>query len=123
VVHALAMELIGRTKRADQIHQFESANNAANKLMRTFAVQLETLARLRRGGEQKVTMEHVHVHSGAQDVVGNVTQLATGRGDADENSGQPYEPTDARALAFAIGAPVLGADEARDALSVQSGER
>ena len=49
------MELIGRAKRVDQIHQFESANNAANKLMRTFAVQLETLARLRRGGEQKVT--------------------------------------------------------------------
>jgi hypothetical protein len=35
----------------------------------------------------------------------------------------PMKPTDARALAFANGAPMLGADEARDALPLQSGER
>ena len=41
--------------------QQDSAEHALNKLARTFAVQLETLKRYRTGGEQKVTVEHVHV--------------------------------------------------------------
>ena len=44
----------------------------ANKLSRTFARLLEALNRHRGKGQQKVTVEHVHVHSGAQAVVGTV---------------------------------------------------
>jgi hypothetical protein len=44
----------------------------ANKLSRTYAVLLDALSRHRGKGQQKVTVEHVHVHSGGQAVVGMV---------------------------------------------------
>jgi hypothetical protein len=44
----------------------------ANKLSRTYATLLEALNRHRGKGQQKVTVEHVHVHSGGQAVVGMV---------------------------------------------------
>jgi hypothetical protein len=36
----------------------------ANKLSRTYAVLLDALNRHRGKGQQKVTVEHVHVHQG-----------------------------------------------------------
>src|SRR3712207_9415284 len=50
-----------------------SLHDALPIFQRTFVQQVETLAKLRRGGEQKVTVEHVHVHAGGQAVVGAVT--------------------------------------------------
>ena len=44
----------------------------ANKLSRTYATLLEALNRHRGKGQQKVTVEHVHVHSGGHAVVGVV---------------------------------------------------
>ena len=44
----------------------------ANKLSRTYAVLLDALNRHRGKGQQKVTVEHVHVHAGGQAVVGMV---------------------------------------------------
>jgi hypothetical protein len=44
----------------------------ANKLSRSFAILLDALNRHRGKGQQKVTVEHVHVHSGGQAVVGLV---------------------------------------------------
>jgi hypothetical protein len=43
--------------------------NQANKLSRTYAVLLDALNRHRGKGQQKVTVEHVHVHAGGQAVV------------------------------------------------------
>ena len=70
--HGLAMILIGRTRRADELRQMEANGGLAVKLLRTFTAQAETLAKLRRGGGQTVRVEHVHVHAGGQAVVGNV---------------------------------------------------
>jgi hypothetical protein len=39
---------------------------------RTYAMLLEALNRHRGKGQQKVTIEHVHVHEGGQAVVGVV---------------------------------------------------
>jgi hypothetical protein len=39
---------------------------------RTHAVLLDALNRPRGKGQQKVTVEHVHVHEGGQAIVGNV---------------------------------------------------
>lgn len=63
--------------------------NQAVKLMRTFAVQVEALSRYRKGGQQKVTVEHVHVYPGGQAVVGTINQpgAARGVGDAGRNQG------------------------------------
>jgi hypothetical protein len=49
-------------------------------------MQVEALAKLKRGGEQTVRVEHVHVHPGAQAIVGT---LQHGGGGALENSGRP----------------------------------
>jgi hypothetical protein len=47
----------------------------ATRLMRLFKEQLEALAGLRgKTSEQKVTVEHVHVHEGGQAFVGNLTR-------------------------------------------------
>lgn len=72
VTHSLAMEFLGRAKRAELVPQFKSFGNLSVKLLRTYTAQVEALAKLRRGGEQTVRVEHVHVHPGAQAVVGNV---------------------------------------------------
>ena len=94
----------------------------AVKLLRTFALQAEALAKLRRGGEQTVRVEHVHVYPGGQAVVGNVTHHGRpGRGGAEKNARQPHGPTDIRALAVAPGAPMWGTNTAREPVPVADG--
>jgi hypothetical protein len=75
---AMACRLVSSTNTKQQ----DSAERSLNKLARTFAMQLETLKRYRTGGEQKVTVEHVHIHTGGQAIVGNVS---TGGGDDQKN--------------------------------------
>ena len=58
----------------------DSAQNAFNKLARTFAAQVEALKRYRSGGEQKMTVQHVHVAEGGRAIVGNVSAPAPGVG-------------------------------------------
>ena len=43
-----------------------------DKLARTYTMQMETLNRYRNKGKQKMTIEHVHINSGAQAIIGNV---------------------------------------------------
>ncbi len=45
---------------------------AASKLLRSFAIQVETLRRLRAGGAQYMRIEHVHVEANAQAIIGNL---------------------------------------------------
>jgi hypothetical protein len=86
VTHALAMDLLGRVKQSPTVPYMETCANLATKLQRTFVAQVEALSKLRRGGEQKVTVEHVHVHAGGQAIVGAVTQAAPGGGGDDEKN-------------------------------------
>jgi hypothetical protein len=51
---------------------FRDYLNQAGKLSRTFAMLLDALNRHHGKGPQKITVEHVHVHSGGQAVVGIV---------------------------------------------------
>ncbi|MGN7614023.1 hypothetical protein ACQZV8_18290 [Magnetococcales bacterium HHB-1] len=48
--------------------------NQVVKLSRTFMAQMEALNRYRGKGQQKVTVEHVHVNEGGQAIVGAVSQ-------------------------------------------------
>lgn len=118
--HALAMTMMARSQQAEMINQMEAAGNLAVKLSRTFTAQVEALSKLRRKGEQKVTVEHVHVHAGGQAVVGNVTHTAK-TGGASENDRQP-QADEPRSLAFAPGSPVWSEDPERDTLPI-SGRR
>jgi len=47
---------------------------SAGKLSRTFTMQMEALNRYRGKGQQKMIVEHVHINSGGQAIIGNVTK-------------------------------------------------
>jgi hypothetical protein len=71
--HNAAMECRRRAMIDEQSPEARRKNLAhAGKLSRTFATLLEALNRHRDKGQQKPTVEHVHVHSGGQAVVGLV---------------------------------------------------
>lgn len=74
--HHLALLSMQRTKRADQIPQFQANGNMANKFARTHAAQVEALSRLRRGGEQVV--RHVHVNEGGQALIAGTVNAGRG---------------------------------------------
>lgn len=71
-VHMATMTFARRLNHVDNIEQQNSAERAFNKLARTYTTQMESLKKYRTGGEQKMTVEHVHVHEGGQAIVGNV---------------------------------------------------
>lgn len=62
----------------ETIAQVQAHYTGYNKLARTFAAQVEALRKHRSGGQQKVTVEHVHVHPGGQAIVGQVTHGGAG---------------------------------------------
>jgi hypothetical protein len=116
--HALAMEVLGRARRVQDLEQFDSAANAAAKLLRTFAVQAEVLANMRRGGKQE--MRVVHMHAGAQAIIGDINPR--GRG-SKKNGHQPHA-AEPRALAIAPRPSMRGADAAGDGVPIScSGEQ
>jgi hypothetical protein len=114
----------GRLYQGDGgIQRLQTFGNLTAKFMRTFAMQVEALAKKRRKvTEQRVTVKHVHIHSGAQAIVGNVTH-AGGRG-TKKNDHRPYGRAQETAAAPAIpkGSPVRGANEEREAMPIASDE-
>ena len=78
--HTLTMEYMARAASKEQTDLGVEVNiNRAAKLMRTFANQTEALGRYRGKGEQKMTVEHVHVYTGGQAIVGQVSQKNIGQ--------------------------------------------
>jgi hypothetical protein len=93
--HNAAMECHRRAMIPDQSHEAWKAQlSQANRLSRTYASLLEALNRHRGKGQQKMTVEHVHVHDGGQAIVGNVQQ---GGGSHEKEKEQP----DAKAITHA----------------------
>ena len=86
-VHVAVLTFARRLGGVDTIQQQDSAERALNKLARTFTTQVESLKRYRTGGEQKVAVEHVHVHEGGQAIVGNVE---SGEGGFKKREVQPH---------------------------------
>ena len=84
-VHMATMTFARRLAHVENLPQQDSAERAFNKLARTFAAQVEAMKRYRTGGEQKMRVEHVHVHQGGQAIVGNVAR-GPGGGRANKNS-------------------------------------
>ncbi|HXM22204.1 MAG TPA: hypothetical protein VN948_13180 [Terriglobales bacterium] len=84
-----ALMFLQRATLADQTFEGCDANVLrATRLMRVFSEQLEALQKLRgKAGQQKVTVEHVHVHDGGQAIVGAVTPRGPGEvvGDGADN--------------------------------------
>jgi hypothetical protein len=80
-VHTSAMTCMHRASFKEQTDLGVEVNlNRATKLMRIFTTQMEALNRYRGKSEQKMVVEHVHVHQGGQGIVGPVSQNKTGDG-------------------------------------------
>ncbi len=88
-VHMQAMVFARRLANAEHIAQQDSAQNAFNKLTRTFAAQMEALKRYRTGGEQRVTVQHVHISEGGQAIVGNVAACPPAGGGTEKKEPSP----------------------------------
>ena len=75
--HFAALECL---RRAAIPNQYATARNEelkqASKLMALYTRQLDTLNKHRGKGQQKVTVEHVHVAEGGQAIVGQVNASA-----------------------------------------------
>jgi hypothetical protein len=55
--------------------------SAAARLLRAYTHQVETLRRLRHGGEQLIRIERVDVNNGGQAIIGNVRTSSKGESD------------------------------------------
>ena len=71
--HGAAMAILARLDSGfGTERQIAAYGSTAARLMKTFAMQVELLHRLRHGGQQFVRVEHVHVNDGGQALIGNV---------------------------------------------------
>jgi hypothetical protein len=71
--HSAALECLRRAALADQTFAGrDMALKHAHKLMTLYTQQLAALNKHRGKGQQKVTVEHVHVEAGGQAIVGTV---------------------------------------------------
>ena len=95
--HNAAMECYRRAMIPEQTLEGRRENlNQANKLSRTYATLIDALNRHRGKGQQKVTVEHVHVHAGGQAV-----------DEATLNAAGPPPPLPPIAVCVRISVPLL----------------
>ena len=87
------------------------------KLLRTYASQVEALQRYRGKGQQKVTVEHVHVHAGGRAIVGTVNPRRAGKEKSEEQAGAAQE------ISYEPGAPLRSPDPEREPVPIASGAR
>jgi hypothetical protein len=111
--HNASMECYRRAMIGEQTFEgHRESLSQANKLGRTFSVLLDALNRHRGKGQQKVTVEHVHVHEGGQAIVGNVG--TPGGGDRAKSEDQPH----ARQIEHAPQPAMPSADTTREPLPI-----
>jgi hypothetical protein len=72
VLHENALEFLNRASRTDRIDFTNIYLNGASKLLARHHETLDMLLKYRRKGEQRVSVEHVHVYNGGKAIVGNV---------------------------------------------------
>jgi hypothetical protein len=115
--HNAAMECYRRAMLSEQTFEGRRENlNQANRLVRSYATLVEALNRNRGKGQQRVTVEHVHVHQGGQAIVGAVQGGGVSTGTED----QPHAP---RTITHEPGTPVPRPDPDREAVPVARGQR
>jgi hypothetical protein len=119
VTHALTMCSLGNLNRSNEIQQQDSNALTVARLTKAFASQVDALAKLRRGEEQRVVVEHVHVYPGGQ--VGSVTHTG-GPPALIENRGQPHATNDAGPIVASDGKAMWSQNPDRETVPVSSGE-
>jgi hypothetical protein len=115
--------IAGHRYEGDGIKRLDVLGNLTNKFMRTYTMQVETLSRKRRKGEQTIKVKHVHVYAGGQAVVGNVSHRG-GRGYR-KNEQRDYERGQETPTTRAISdSPSMrSADQERETLPVASDKK
>lgn len=87
-VHNQAMHFLNRAITHQNLAAVRELQNIGNRLLRTYTAQMEALIKYRRKAEQTVRVEHVHVYSGAQAIVGTVNHnQSKGEGGTDGKHG------------------------------------
>ena len=82
VHHAVITFLYGATVQGQTFDGTDANVLRATRLMRLFNEQLEAMAKLKgKTGQQKVIVEHVHVHQGGQAIVGPVSAAKGNQGE------------------------------------------
>lgn len=83
--HSAAMECLRRAMLPNQTFEGREQNlKHAAKLLSIFTGQIDALNKNRGKGQQKVTVEHIHVEAGANAVVGNVQTMPTPESDPNQ---------------------------------------
>jgi hypothetical protein len=109
--HAAAMECYRRAALPQQSMEGRDMNlRHAAKLTRANAAQVEALAKHRNKGQQKITIEHVHVYQGGQAAF--IANGTPGEGVGKIGKGQPHVLTAAQRPALPC------ADPQREALPI-----
>lgn len=111
--HNATMECYRRAMLAEQTFEGRrEALNQANKLSRTYAILVDALNKHRGKGQQKVMVEHVHVHAGGQAIVGTIEQKGGGgRSNLEE---QPH----AQQITYALEPTLWGDDTGKETLPI-----
>lgn len=72
--HHAALDDFAIAAQSETMDIRAAALSSATKLTRTYAAQMEALNRYRGKGQQKMTVEHVHINSNIQAIIGNITK-------------------------------------------------
>jgi hypothetical protein len=116
--HNAAMECYRRAMLFEQTFEGRRENlSQANKLSRTYAALLDALNRHRGKGQQKVTVEHVHVNAGGQAIVGAVHPSEATNERSEERADAP------RPITHAPDTPLRCSNPERESLPIASGAR
>src|SRR3546814_20648747 len=86
VTHDAAIRALSMMGTADWVPQVQTFGNLATKLLRTSQGQMETLARMRRGGAQVVRQVHVANRGGQAVIAENVPNGGPGHGKTNTQS-------------------------------------
>lgn len=71
--HHAAMRCFKIATRSEYMDGINVGLTCANKLTRSYAMQMEALNKYRGKGQQKMTVEHVHINDGGQAIIGNIS--------------------------------------------------
>ncbi len=86
-IHCAIMHCVRRSAGATTIDRLAAEQNMLGRLMRTFAMLMDCLKKCRGNGEQKISVQHVHVNADKA-IVG----ISQGEGKS-ENGNQPLGPS------------------------------
>jgi hypothetical protein len=81
---------------AEMMPTLQECGSLAVKLLRTYAAQVEALGRLRRGGEQRVIVQHVNVNQGGPAIVGTVSHPGVAKNDRQPHARRMRRPNPIR---------------------------